>query len=768
MDASSRTDRATVGAAQQRRSYEPERIGSLCRSLIEHTTDAVFCYEYDPPISIDLPAEEQVKLLYDATLVMCNDVCARSYGADHAQEMFGKKLTEITKISMESLEKLFTTFVQGGYRVTDGEGVEKLKDGTERYYLSHVNADIENGKLYRVWGTFRDITDVKKKELALKESEEKYRKVVEDQTEFIVRWLPGGIRTFVNDSYCRYFGIKLERAIGTSFFPWITADFREAVKKKIEMLTPQHPVAHGTHQVIRSDGSIGWNQWTDRAIFNDDGKVIEYQSVGRDITDRMLAEEALRKSEERYRSLINNIPDVVWTSDQHGRTSFISSNVEKVYGYTREEIYEQGDKLWFGRIHPDDVNQVKQAFDAAFKDRVPLDIEYRIQRKDGEWIWLHDRSFGAYKMDGVMYADGVFTDITKRKQAEEALKENEKSFRDLSNAAFEGIVFSENGIFVDMNEAFINMFDYSREELQGKSVVELVAPEDRESVLDKIRLGFEGTYEHRGLRKDGSSIDLEVHGRRVIYRGKSMRLTAIRDITERKQAERKLKEYQGQLKSLASEVSLAEERERRRIAVGLHDDIAQKLAMVKLGIQSLQGSVADDDVADSLKKQCLLMDQIIEDAQSLTFELSNPVLYQFGLEAAIESYLIERIQGEFGITCVFTSREPRHQLEEDIRVVLFQATRELLANVVKHAKADKVDVFVDTSGKSAHVVIADNGIGFDQKDIGLHRSEGGGFGLFNVRERLEYLGGDLNIESGPNRGVRITMTVPVKTDMIVE
>ena len=242
----------------------------------------------------------------------------------------------------------------------------------------------------------------------------------------------------------------------------------------------------------------------------------------------------------------------------------------------------------------------------------------------------------------------------------------------------------------------------------------------------------------------------------------------VEDITEQRRAEKRIKEYQLQLKSLASELSLAEERERRRIAAGIHDDIAQKLAMAKFGLQSLQASVTDGDVSESLEEQCQLMDQIVADARSLTFELSNPALYQVGLEAAIESYLTERIEGQFGLRCTFKSEGPRSSLAEDIRVVLFQAVRELLANIVKHANASTVEVYVSNAEDRLRIVVQDDGVGFDPAKIGPHLVERGGFGLFSIRERLEYLGGNVTIESGLKKGARVTMTVPVKTNVSVQ
>lgn len=190
--------------------------------------------------------------------------------------------------------------------------------------------------------------------------------------------------------------------------------------------------------------------------------------------------------------------------------------------------------------------------------------------------------------------------------------------------------------------------------------------------------------------------------------------------------------------------------------------------MAKFELQSLQTSVTDTDVSGSLEKQCQLMDQVVADARSLTFELSNPVLYQVGVEAAVESYLTEQIQGQFGIKCKFKSEGPHSSLEEDIRVVLFQAVRELLANIVKHASASTVEVCISKTEDRLRIVVQDDGIGFDPSEIGQHLVGRGGFGLFNIRERLEYFGGNIEIESRPKNGTCVTMTIATRTDAIAE
>jgi PAS domain S-box-containing protein len=151
-----------------------------------------------------------------------------------------------------------------------------------------------------------------------------------------------------------------------------------------------------------------------------------------DLTEFLKAEKqqyelakALNETEEKYRLLVENIPAVTWISSEDGKTSFISSNVEQVYGFTQEEIITSGNDLWFGRIHPDDVNQVKEAYRMLFEKEKKYDIEYRIKRKDGQWIWLHDMAIATYEEDGILYGYGIFTDVTDRKEAEIARRDLE-------------------------------------------------------------------------------------------------------------------------------------------------------------------------------------------------------------------------------------------------------------------------------------------------------------------------------------------------------
>jgi len=230
--------------------------------------------------------------------------------------------------------------------------------------------------------------------------------------------------------------------------------------------------------------------------------------------------------------------------------------------------------------------------------------------------------------------------------------------------------------------------------------------------------------------------------------------------TEHRQAREKLLLYHHQLRSLSSELILTEERERRRIATDLHDRIGQNLAMARIRLGMLRekaenaGLTAD---ADEIRK---LVEQTIQDTRTLTFEISPPVLYKVGLEAAVE-WLADQIGGQHGIRIrIEDDGKPKH-MDDSLRVLIFRATRELLLNIVKHARARNVKISLTEKEEHIHIDIRDDGIGFESSQIGSHEKINGGFGLFSIRERLRHIGGYLMLESEPGKGTKVRLVSPL-------
>jgi signal transduction histidine kinase len=229
---------------------------------------------------------------------------------------------------------------------------------------------------------------------------------------------------------------------------------------------------------------------------------------------------------------------------------------------------------------------------------------------------------------------------------------------------------------------------------------------------------------------------------------------------ERKGAEALLLDYQEKLRSLASQVSLAEEQERHRIATEVHDNISQTLAFCSMKLSLLLKAAQNTAFVGPLQEINECIQETASVTRLLTFELSPPDLYDFGLKTAVAG-LSERMSKKYQIPIFFEDDGKKKNVEKDIQVELFRMARELLVNAVKHARAESIHVKFSRDNKTIKVSVRDDGIGFDTRRLEGNRS--GGFGLFSIRERLQYLGGHLEIESKKGEGSRFTIIAPLKT-----
>jgi signal transduction histidine kinase len=229
-------------------------------------------------------------------------------------------------------------------------------------------------------------------------------------------------------------------------------------------------------------------------------------------------------------------------------------------------------------------------------------------------------------------------------------------------------------------------------------------------------------------------------------------------------AEKRARQYQAHLKSLASELSLAEERERHQIATALHDKISQSLVISKFKLEAMRKSGFGPNLDKEIEDICDSLGRVIQDTRTLTFDLSNPVLYELGFETAVAEWLTNEIQAKCGISTEFEDDGQDKPLDDNIRVFLFRDVRELLINVVKHAHAKNVKVSIRKTGNAISITVQDDGVGFDPAEVTYSAIKKGEFGLFSIREHLEQSGGQLEIESASGQGCKVTMTAPLKTD----
>lgn len=223
-----------------------------------------------------------------------------------------------------------------------------------------------------------------------------------------------------------------------------------------------------------------------------------------------------------------------------------------------------------------------------------------------------------------------------------------------------------------------------------------------------------------------------------------------------RRAQSRVQLHQDRLQAMASDLMMVEERERRRIATILHDSVVQMLALSKLKLDGLRRAQANG-LHERITEVYELIDKSISHTRTLTAELSPPVLYELGLPAAIQ-WLGDRLRAEHGISFELVEPKQWQPVSEQARVVLFQAVRELLVNVVKHAAATKCRVVISRQGGSVRIEVEDNGGGI-KTGVSTDYSAGG-FGLFNIRQRLAHLGGTLHVDTRSGEGTTVTLVAP--------
>jgi PAS domain S-box-containing protein len=303
-------------------------------------------------------------------------------------------------------------------------------------------------------------------------------------------------------------------------------------------------------------------------------------------------------------------------------------------------------------------------------------------------------------------------------------------------------------------------------DLVGMMIKELVVQEDRERLSQKLdRLFLKGTVRdtlYNMIRSDGSRFFGEMSSSIVINKEGIAEgfISIIKDVTERIDSENAIKTYQQNLRSMASELNLAEERQRRKIAVDLHDDLGQTLAMVRIKLSSLKSETQDPEVEGKLIEIEQHVAHAIKSSRSLTYELSPPVLYEFGLEAAV-NWKLEQLSKEHNIQTKFEKTHELPPLREELLILLFRAVGELLNNIVKHAKAKNVSVVFNMDGKCLNILVTDDGLGFEATKLGKQTGQTSSIGLFSLRERLEYFDGTLTIDSDAKKGSKVYITIPV-------
>jgi PAS domain S-box-containing protein len=416
-------------------------------------------------------------------------------------------------------------------------------------------------------------------------------------------------------------------------------------------------------------------------------------------------------------------------------------------------------------VHPEDRARFRQSVEDYLGRRLDsLRVELRLRGGRGDFRWVAIQGAGHWDDENrPRRLVGTLEDVTDGKLVEE---ERDRLFN--LSVDLLGIV-GFDGFLRQANPAWVRVLGWSRNDLMSRPLHEFVHVEDRGADALAMR-ELEAGEPVRGLEvrfrcRDGghrwlSWNSFPLPDRRLIF-------SVVRDVTERRTFEQKLVQYQDRLRSLSSQLSRVEERQRRQLAAALHDGLAQDLFAIRTQVALLRRPERLTDPAATIDAALAQLEAAIAQTRHLTFELVPPALHEVGLPAALE-WLADSFAERAGVACSVAESGPAVELAEDERTMFFQSVRELLNNVSRHAGARHSSVRVERTNHRYRVIVEDDGCGFEV-DAGGERPAGDdgaevGFGLFSIRERFRAQGGALRIESNPRHGCRVTLELPLVTE----
>lgn len=448
---------------------------------------------------------------------------------------------------------------------------------------------------------------------------------------------------------------------------------------------------------------------------------------------------------------------IVHVQDENAAQEVLPLEVERDSSYYR---------AWTRARHPQDALAVsRRCLDAVLGGQKGYSHEYRCLDRHGELRWLSENVRIQALGPGRWRLFGVTTDVTEGRRAAEALRASEERFS-LFMEHLPGLAFIKDdaGRYIFMNRACEEWLGVKTthwllkrgEELHDQTVADqFAASEALVSASGRALQSLEVLPAREGKR----FFVFNWFPIRFREGGATLTGAVAIDITDRRLAEQELIAYQEKLRALSANASATEERERRQIAAALHDQIGSTLAAAQIRLQLLEASLDESSREDFEAGARNTLPEVVRDLEgaithtrSLTCELSPPLLYEAGLESAVR-WLGDQLLHRYGLRIIVEGDGSIEALSQEMKIVVYQGVRELLTNVVKHAAASVATVRMIREGDRFVTSVTDDGVGLAQTNGKPNNS----FGLFNLRERMVYLGGHLSFESSPGEGTRATI-----------
>jgi PAS domain S-box-containing protein len=617
-----------------------------------------------------------------------------------------------------------------------------------------------------------EIAERKLAEEALRESEVHLRLVTDTIPALVWSALPDGSLDFINQRHREFTGLSLDDVRGWRWTAVIHPEDRTGLIGKWRAALATGEPVETEVRLRRATGDYRWLLVRAVPLRDETGKIVKWYGTKTDIEDRKQVEERLRQIERELRLIINTIPANAWSALPDGAIDFANQRVLKDLGLSFQDLAGWN---WTSIVHTEDATDFVNKWRASLASHKPMEVEARVRRADGEYRWYLIRNVPLKNDAGnVVRWYGTGVDITEHKRAEEALRESQQLLQLVLATLPVGVIEMDlAGDIVLVNAASKRIWGdiivsgrqrWAQTSGFWHNSGERIAPTDWASV----RALSEGQTSLNELidieTYDGQQKTIE-NSAAPIHNAEGQIVGAVvvnEDVTERVRAEEQLKRSNEELRALSARLHSVREEESARIAREIHDELGGAMSSLKWDMEEIGEILSESTdpprlaaLRERVGAMITLTDNTVDAVRRISSELRPTALAEFGLVEALRWHA-QQFQARTGITVHCDCPPESAELNREQATAVFRIVQEALTNVLRHARATRVDINIRSEGGRCVLTVSDNGRGITEAEkTGLQS-----LGMLGMRERAHLLGGEINVEGVEGRGTVVTLRVP--------
>jgi PAS domain S-box-containing protein len=679
---------------------------------------------------------------HDGTIIDANSSFTRISGFSK-DEVVGKNINFLFQRDALKNNPLRYDLVRSGHTVINERDL--IQKNGKRIAVEMNSTQMFDGRLQAF---FRDITERKKADEAIKASERKFKAIFNQTFSFLCILDTEGQVIDINNSSLEFTHLRKKEIIGIPLCQLPHWQHSEKEQRKIS-----HAVSEALLGNIARFETTNINQHNDiididlslKPVYDEHKKVILLISEGRDITNRKKAELALRDREQLLKSIIDQAAVGISRVSVDNKWLQVNPMICKITGYAEKELLGKDTEEI---TYPDDFKKESEIVKNSLQKNInQITLEKRYLHKNGNIVWVKLISNLVKTVDDTPnYFVTIAEDITDIKRVQDELVQSEQKFKNIFNNSTDAIaILNKKGQMIEVNSILLNTVGAKKEKVLHTEIFQFLPKTVHPEIEERLEKIFNGetlpALEADLLLPGGKVIPSEINSKLIRFEGEDAILSMVRDITERKEYEKRVLEA----------IINTEEREREKFARNLHDDLGPLLSSIKMYMNSFKTD-------SSFEKQKFIIEQvndIVKESITTTKEISNDlsphILTNYGLHAAIESFLQKFPNSNIELVSNLKSV----RVKSEIEFSLYRIVKELINNTMKHAKATQASIQLMQKRSLLHLIYTDDGVGFDANALNDKK----GMGLFNILSRLKSLNGKYKFPQ-VEKGMKIEISVP--------